>query len=80
MNPDSQPPAPDSLSTDLRRLEEIVRQLESDDADLDRALALFEEGVARLRAARDRLAEAEARVKQVLEDAAGQLTVTDFEE
>ena len=71
---------PDTLSADLRRLEEIVRSLESEDTDLDQALALFEEGVARLRAARDRLGEAEARVQKVLEDAAGQLSVTDFEE
>ncbi len=70
----------DTLSADLRRLEEIVRSLESEDTDLDKALALFEEGVARLRAARDRLGEAEARVQKVLEDAAGQLSVTDFEE
>ena len=70
---------PDTLSADLRRLEEIVRHLESEDTDLDKALALFEEGVARLRAARDRLSEAEARVQKVLEDAAGQLSVTDFE-
>ncbi len=71
---------PDTLSADLRRLEEIVRTLESDDTDLDKALGLFEEGVARLRAARDRLGEAEARVQKVLEDAAGQLRVSDFEE
>jgi exodeoxyribonuclease VII small subunit len=70
----------DTLSADLRRLEEIVRSLEAEDTDLDQALALFEEGVARLRAARDRLGEAEARVQKVLEDAAGQLSVTDFEE
>ena len=69
----------DSLTTDLRRLEEIVRSLEAEDTDLDRALVLFEEGVTRLRAARNRLAEAEARVQKVLEDAAGQLHVTDFE-
>jgi exodeoxyribonuclease VII small subunit len=72
-------PIEETLSTDLRRLEEIVRQLEGDDTDLDRALQLFEEGVSRLRAARDRLAEAESRVQKVLEDAAGQLHVTDFE-
>ena len=64
---------PDSLSADLRRLEEIVRQLESDDPDLDRALALFEEGVARLRSARDRLAAAETRIQKVLEDAGGEI-------
>lgn len=72
-------PTSDSLSADLRRLEEIVRGLEAEDTDLDRALQLFEEGVARLRTARERLTEAEARVQKVLEDAAGQLRVTDFE-
>lgn len=61
------PAAPPSLAHDLRQLEEIVRRLEADDADLDRALALFEEGVARLRDARARLAEAELRVRRVLE-------------
>ncbi|MGH7560023.1 MAG: exodeoxyribonuclease VII small subunit [Gemmatimonadales bacterium] len=68
-----------SLAAELRRLEEIVRQLESPDGDLDRALALFEEGVARLHAARDRLAEAEARVQQVLQDAAGTITLNDVD-
>lgn len=72
-------PTPDSLSADLRRLEEIVRGLEAEDTDLDRALQLFEEGVARLRAARERLTEAEGRVQKVLEDAAGKLRLTDFE-
>lgn len=67
--PEPQP----SLAEDLRRLEEIVRQLERDDGDLDRALGLFEEGVARLRAARERLLQAETRVKKVLEDAEGTL-------
>ncbi|MGQ0702457.1 MAG: exodeoxyribonuclease VII small subunit [Gemmatimonadales bacterium] len=58
-------------------MEEIVRQLESDDPDLDRALALFEEGVARLRSARERLAAAETRIQKVLEDAAGDLRLKD---
>ncbi|HUL70038.1 MAG TPA: exodeoxyribonuclease VII small subunit [Gemmatimonadales bacterium] len=68
-----------SLADELRRLEEIVRQLESDEGDLDRALALFEEGVTRLRAARDRLADAETRVQKVLEDADGTLRLTDLD-
>lgn len=69
----TQPEPTPSLAEDLRRLEEIVRQLERDDGDLDRALGLFEEGVARLRAARERLLQAETRVKKVLEDAEGTL-------
>ncbi len=74
-DPSAGPPASStpSLADDLRRLEEIVRRLESDDSDLDQALALFEEGVARLRAARERLALAEARVQKVLEQADGTL-------
>jgi exodeoxyribonuclease VII small subunit len=67
------------LASDLQRLEEIVRQLERDDGDLDRALALFEEGVARLRAARERLGEAESRVTKVLEDAQGTLRIEDVD-
>lgn len=71
---------PDPLSADLRRLEEIVRALENDDGDLDRALALFEEGVTRLKSAKDRLGEAEAKVARVLEDAAGVLSLTDLDD
>lgn len=60
-----QPDTP-SLSDELRRLEEIVRRLEADDLDLDGAMALFEEGIARLRTARGLLQAAELKVKQVL--------------
>jgi exodeoxyribonuclease VII small subunit len=73
------PEGPASLADDLRRLEEIVRQLEQNDGDLDRSLALFEEGVARLRSARERLGQAEARVKKVLEDAEGTLRAEDMD-
>lgn len=71
------PPA--SLAEELKRLEEVVRRLERDDGDLDQALALFEEGVRRLRAARERLAAADGRVKKVLEDAEGTLRAEDLD-
>ncbi len=71
-------PAP-SLAEELTRLEEIVRQLEREDGDLDRALALFEEGVTRLRRARERLAQAESRVQKVLADASGALRLEDLD-
>jgi exodeoxyribonuclease VII small subunit len=67
------------LAAQLRRLEEIVRGLESDDLDLDQALAIFEEGVGVLREARGRLEKAEFRVQQVLEDASGELRATDLD-
>ena len=63
----------------LERLEKIVRQLESEDLDLDGALKLFEEGVERLREARDRLAAAELKVKQVLTDQAGRVRLDDVD-
>jgi exodeoxyribonuclease VII small subunit len=68
-----------SLADELARLEEIVRRLEADDVELDAALALFEEGVARLRAARDRLADAELKVQAVLEAAEGDIRLTDLD-
>lgn len=67
-----------SFARQLERLEEIVRRLEAQDLDLDEALKLFEEGVERLREARERLTMAEAKVKQVLADHAGKLRVEDF--
>ena len=68
------------LAEDLKRLEEIVRLLESDEPELDEALALFEEGVARLRQARDQLAQAELTVQRVLEEADGTIRLEDVDE
>jgi exodeoxyribonuclease VII small subunit len=68
-----------SIAKDLTRLEEIVRKLEADDVELDAALALFEEGVARLRAARERLGSAEVKVQTVLEEAGGDLRLSDLD-
>jgi exodeoxyribonuclease VII small subunit len=68
-----------TIAEELARLEEIVRRLESDDVELDAALALFEEGVSRLRAARERLVAAELQVQAVLEEAGGDLRTTDLD-
>jgi exodeoxyribonuclease VII small subunit len=67
------------LGDELARLEEIVRKLEAEDVELDTALALFEEGVARLRAARERLVAAELKVQAVLEEADGDIRLTDLD-
>jgi exodeoxyribonuclease VII small subunit len=75
---DSSSSAP-SLADELARLEEIVRKLEAEDVELDAALALFEEGVARLRAARERLAAAELKVQSVIEEAGGDIRLTDLD-
>ena len=51
----------------LKRLDQIVAALEADDLDLERALALFEEGVAHVRAAEKIHAEAELKVEELLQ-------------
>jgi len=70
---------PAALADELARLEEIVRRLEADDLDLDAALELFEQGVACLRAARERLTAAEVRVRTVLADADGTLRLGEID-
>ncbi|MGH7646445.1 MAG: exodeoxyribonuclease VII small subunit [Gemmatimonadales bacterium] len=66
------PPAPaplgSSFAEQLVRIEEIVRRLETEELDLDEALRLFEDGVERLRVARERLTAAEAKVRQIRVD------------
>jgi exodeoxyribonuclease VII small subunit len=54
------------LEARLRRLEEIVSALEVDDVELERALALFEEGIAHVRQAERILAHTELRVEELL--------------
>lgn len=58
-----------SFREELERLEAVVRQLERDDLDIDRALELFEDGVRRLKRARTLLTESELRVKRVAAEA-----------
>jgi exodeoxyribonuclease VII small subunit len=55
----------------LARLEEIAAQLERDDLPLEQALKLFEEGIVRLREASAALADAEGKVKTLIEQAEG---------
>lgn len=67
------------FAQDLERLEQIVRRLEGEELDLDDALRLFEEGVERLRTARERLNVAELRVRQVLGTQGGKLQLGDVD-
>lgn len=60
-----------SFETSLERLESISARLEDEELELDAALALFEEGIAELRAASAFLAEAETRLKLLTEAADG---------
>jgi exodeoxyribonuclease VII small subunit len=69
-----------SFEQRLKRLEQIVGELESDQIDLERALALFEEGVACLRTASEELGKVEARVQRLVEKADGSFEVSDLRE
>jgi exodeoxyribonuclease VII small subunit len=62
----------------LRRLEAIVAELEGDQMDLGRALALFQEGVECMRSAAGELAQAEAQVQRLVERADGSFELTDL--
>ncbi len=57
----------------LARLEEIVEEMSGNEVPLDRALALFEEGIGHLRTATAELGRAEAAVKVLTERADGVL-------
>jgi len=63
---DSGPSDEPSLETRLRRLDEIVAQLEGGEAELEAGLALFEEGVRHIREAEALLARAELRVEELV--------------
>ena len=62
----------------LQRLEDIVRELERADLDLDLALTLFEEGIGHLRTAGQALRQVDARVQQLVEAADGSLELVDL--
>ncbi len=68
-----------SFRAELERLEAIVRSLEGENLDLDKALELFEEGVGRLKQARELLAASELTVQRVLEESDGTISTDDLE-
>jgi exodeoxyribonuclease VII small subunit len=55
----------------LRRLDEIMAQLESEQVGLDASLKLFEEGVDLLRTASAELEKAETKVQLLIEKSQG---------
>lgn len=60
-----------SFESSLRRLEQIVREMESGELPLERSLELFEQGVRLSRECQERLDEAERRIEVLLRDADG---------
>jgi exodeoxyribonuclease VII small subunit len=64
----------------LKRLEEIVSQLEGNTLELEQSLAIFEEGVKLVRFCTGRLDEAERRIEILLTDKEGRLRAEPFPE
>jgi exodeoxyribonuclease VII small subunit len=64
----------------LAELEGIVKQLEAGNLSLEKSLALFERGVRLARVCKERLAEAELKVSQLVKDKEGLFTEEPFKE
>lgn len=60
-----------TLEDRLRRLDRIVAELEGGEVELEKGLALFEEGVGHIREAEALLARAELRVEELVGDGEG---------
>ncbi len=60
-----------NFEKELARLEKIVGQLEGDMPGLDESIKLYEQGVKSLQACQQKLEQAEARIKMLVEGKAG---------
>ena len=69
--------APVSFETGLQQLEGIVKEMESGDLPLERALELFEKGMKLSETCRIQLEEAETRVEMLIKRA-GEVTPEPF--
>lgn len=59
------------LERRIARIEEIAAALENDRLELQQALALFEEGIAHVRAAEAMLQDADLRIERLVDDGRG---------
>ncbi len=69
-----------SFAETMKRLEQIVSQLERGDAQLEQSLALFEEGTALIRSAGAMLDNAEQKVVKLMKGADGEPVELPFEQ
>jgi len=61
----------------FKRLEAIVGNLESGDPSLEESMKLFEEGIGLTEACKSRLEDAEQKIKLLLKDSDGKLSLED---
>jgi exodeoxyribonuclease VII small subunit len=73
------PAATPDFEAAMKRLEEIVRKLETGDLTLDNSLELFEEGIQLSRLCHLKLGQAERRVEILLKSGSGERQAVPFE-
>jgi len=64
----------------LKKLEDIVETMESDELPLETLLARYEEGAKLVKVCQEKLAEAELKIQQLEKNAAGEMKLKPFEE
>lgn len=67
-----------NFETSIQELEKIVAGLETGDITLDESLALFEKGIKLSKSCRRMLDEAEKKVKLLVADNNGDVSLSDF--
>lgn len=70
----------ETFEVQLKRLEEIVKQLEGGQLALEDSLKVFEEGVRLSRSCHEKLSSAERRVELLLQDPGGAIVTEPFTE
>jgi exodeoxyribonuclease VII small subunit len=68
-----------SFEASLKRLEQIVDELENGEITLERALDMYEEGVELSKFCVERLSQAELKLKKLSKDIEGAFKLTDME-
>ena len=68
-----------SFETSLNKLEKLVEKMEGGDLPLEESLKIFEEGVKLTRECQQALANAEQKVKLLMQES-GEISSTDFAE
>lgn len=62
----------------MKRLEDIVEQLEKGELDIDKSLEIFEEGISMSRLCSEKLNEAEQKIEKLTQKRKGDLAVELF--
>jgi exodeoxyribonuclease VII small subunit len=71
-------PAPPNFEEAMKRLEEIVENMEAGDLPLEDLIVRYEEGMKLVKVCQERLTAAEERIEMITRNSAGKAVVTDF--